>query len=147
MVCAFFGHRVIDEDLEVILKASIIDLIENKNVTTFLVGHNGAFDNLVRSTLKKLLLAYPKIRFFVVLAYRPVEKSKNQNFDFSDTIYPDALANVPARYAIDKRNRWLIDNCDYVITYAKYPGGAARFSALAKKKGKIVISLVDMNCD
>lgn len=147
MVCTFFGHRVVSEDLNDILKSSIVELIENKSVTTFLVGHNGAFDNLVRSTLKQLSVVYPKIRYFVVLAYRPIEKEKNLHFDFSDTIYPDALSNVPAKYAIDKRNRWMIDNCDYVISYVKYPGGAARFSELAKKKGKIVISLVDMNCD
>ena len=141
MVCAFFGHRVIDEDLEDILTDTIIRLID-KNVTTFLVGNNGAFDSLVRSTLKKLSVFYPKIHYFVVLAYRPIEKEKNPNFDFSDTIYPDILATVPAKYAIDKRNRWMIDNSDCVVCYIKYPGGAAKFKAIAEKRGKTIINIV-----
>ncbi|MEE1280074.1 MAG: hypothetical protein UHH95_04500 [Oscillospiraceae bacterium] len=47
--------------------------------------------------------------------------------DYTDTIYPDGLEGVPPNYAISRRNMWMIDNADYVVTYVKYiVGGAAR---------------------
>ena len=147
MVCAFFGHRQIDEEIEPLLERTIVSLIENNKVDRFLVGHNGAFDSTVRSTLKRLSCVYPNIKYFVVLAYRPIEKNKTPYFDFSDTIYPDVLATVPVRYAIDKRNRWMIDKSDYVISFVKYHGGAAKFTSLAEKKGKTVINLASINLD
>lgn len=49
---------------------------------------------------------------------------------------------MPPNYAISRRNMWMIDNADYVVTYVKYiVGGAARFKELSEKKGKIVINL------
>ena len=95
----------------------------------------------------KLYEDFANIKYFVVLAYRPIEKNKTPYFDFSDTIYPDVLATVPVRYAIDKRNRWMIDKSDYVISFVKYHGGAAKFTSLAEKKGKTVINLASINLD
>ncbi len=142
MVCTFFGHSKAGEEIVPLLRSTLTDLIEAKDVVAFLVGNNGNFDAIVRGLLKDLSNIFPHIKYFVVLAYRPVEKVKNPAFDFSDTIYPDVLANTPQRYAIDRRNRWMIDKSDYVITHAKYPGGAAKFKALAEKKGKIVINIM-----
>ncbi len=146
MVCTFFGHRETEQEIVPLLKSTLIDLIENKETTVFLVGNNGNFDTFVRTILKDLSYTYPRIKYFVVLAYRPIEKNKNPSFDFSDTIYPDILANTPKRYAIDRRNRWMIEKSDYVVTYVKYHGGAAKFKTLAEKRGKVVLDLVDMNC-
>ena len=142
MVCTFFGHRETEQEIMPLLRATITEMIENKGVTIFLVGNNGRFDAIVRAVLKDLLNVYPHIKYFVVLAYRPIEKKKNPSFDFSDTIYPDVLADVHPKYAIDKRNRWMVDKSDYVITYVKYPGGAAKFKTLAEKRGKAVINIV-----
>ncbi len=141
MVCTFFGHREIEQEIISLLKSTLTDLIENKDVTTFLVGHNGGFDAVVRALLKDLSDIYPHIKYSVVLAYRPIEKEKNPTFDFSDTIYPDALAGVHPKYAIDRRNRWMIDKSDYVVTYVKYHGGAAKFKTLAERSGKTVINI------
>ena len=39
--CTFFGHRDTPEDIRYDLKQVLIDLIENKGVMWFYVGHNG----------------------------------------------------------------------------------------------------------
>lgn len=142
MTCTFFGHRDADAGIEPKLIEIITDLIENKSVTSFYVGNNGQFDYLVRKNLKKFKERYPNIDYAVVLAYMPREKKEFDLSDYSDTIFPDGLESVPPRFAIPKRNEWMINNSDYVVTYVKYiVGGAAKFKNLAQRKGKMVIEI------
>ena len=54
MVCTFFGHRDILEDIKPALTQTITDLIKNNSVDTFYVDDKGDFDNIVRKTLKEL---------------------------------------------------------------------------------------------
>jgi hypothetical protein len=62
--------------------------------------------------------------------------------DYSDTVFPEGLEKIPPRFAISKRNRWMIEHSDYVVTYVRHSfGGAAQFKALAEKKGKKAIEL------
>ncbi|MCQ2440539.1 MAG: hypothetical protein MJ076_01410 [Clostridia bacterium] len=62
--------------------------------------------------------------------------------DYSDTIYPDGLEKVPRKFAIDRRNRMMIDWSNIVIIYVCYPfGGSAKFREIAEKKGKEIINL------
>lgn len=140
--CCFFGHRDTPSEISDKLEQTIIDLIENKSVDTFYVGNQGSFDFMVRETLKRLKVKYPHINYSVVLAYMPGKREEYE--DYSDTIYPDGLENVPRKFAIDRRNKWLVDNSDYVIAYiSRSFGGAAKFYELAVKRKKNVINLYD----
>ena len=70
---------------------------------------------------------------------------KDENSEYSDTIYPMGLENVHPRFAIERRNRWLVDNSDYVIAYVNRTyGGAAKFYELAVKRKKKTINLNDV---
>ena len=121
------------------LRSAIEDLIK-QGVTEFLVGHQGQFDAMVRSCLQSLQVQYPDIRYHVVLAYLP---TKNREFeDFSDTIYPEGLETVHPKYAISRRNRYLLDMADICICYVNYTyGGAYQFYRKAKSRGLTVINL------
>lgn len=142
--CTFFGHADTPKEIEPILKSTLVDLIKNKNVNKFYVGNHGGFDSMAKNTLKDLKKVYPDIKYYVVLAYMPSKKNELDYEDYSDTIYPDELENTPPKYAIDKRNRWMIDKSDTVITYVNRDfGGAARFKKIAQRKDKIVINLYD----
>lgn len=142
MICTFFGHREVPESIENDLQRVLIDLIKNKDVNLFYVGNQGNFDALVRKNLKYLKSIFPNINYYVVLAYMPKESSKLNTNNFSDTIYLDGLELTPPKYAIDKRNRWMLNQSEYVVTYVKTTfGGAYKFKNLAEKKGKIVINL------
>ncbi len=84
------------------LRSALIELIENKNATLFLVGNHGNFDTMVRHQLDDLSKIYP-IKYFVVLAYMP---NRKQPFDIEDehTVLPEGIENVPYRFAIDYHN-------------------------------------------
>lgn len=143
MVCTFFGHKDTPDEIAPTLLSVLTDLIKNKNVNFFYVGNNGNFDYIVRQQLKKLKKEYPEIEYSVVLAYIPTQKKSDPLEDHYDTIIPDGIENTPPKYAIVKRNKWMIDKSDYVITYVKYnTGGAIQFKNLAQRKGKTVINLV-----
>lgn len=138
MTCTFFGHHSAPKEIEPTLRATLIDLIENQNVTLFYVGNHGGFDSMVRRTLKSLSNTH-NITYYVVLAYMPENPDENH----ADTLLPDDIETVPKRFAITYRNRWMIDRADFVVTYVSNPiaSGAAQFKELAERKGKAVINL------
>ena len=132
--CCFFGHREVTHNIREKLKATIEKLITEDNVTEFYVGHQGQFDSMAYSVLKELKVNYPQIRYTVVLAYMPDEHIKE--FYGEDTIFPDGLETVPKRFAISKRNDWMIRQSGFAVCYVhKVTGGAAKFREKAEKKG------------
>ncbi len=142
MVCTFFGHRTAGEEISERLRAVLIDLIENQGVTLFYVGHQGRFDAMVRRELKELKKRFSHIKYFVVLAYMPQQRKEEDVFDYSDTIYFDLPKNTPLRFAVDKRNRVMIEKADFVVTYVRsVTGGAAKFKEIAKRKNKRIIEI------
>lgn len=144
MKATFFGHSTVSPHIKPLLRKTVVDLIVNKGIKEFYVGNHGAFDGMVRKVLKELKDEYPSIKYNVVLAYLPVKKEEYQ--DYSDSIYPDLLEKVPYRYAICRRNEWMINNSDVVVTYTeKCFGGAYEFKKKAQKRGKTVIELYSPN--
>lgn len=141
--CTFFGHRECPDSIRPALKSVIEDLIVNHNVERFYVGNQGQFDALVRCVLRDLCAEYPQIDYAVVLAYLPGEKAPYR--DDSDTIFPEGMECVPPRYAISKRNAWMLKRCEYVVAYVNHTwGGAAKYTQQAQAQGKTVIHLGNM---
>ena len=146
MTVSFFGHRKIcgNEEIKRKLKEILQKLIAENGATNFYVGNNGEYDTIVRKTLKELKKDYPQINYAVVLSYLPIENKIKENDDYSDTIFPEELAKVPRRFAIDKRNHWMIERSSAVVTYVKNNiGGAAKFKEIAEKKGLNIINISD----
>ena len=120
----------------------LIDLIENHTVDMFYVGQQGAFDSMVRSVLKELVSLYPHINYAVVLERLPPKRDEFDTRDYSDTMLPEGIEAVHPRFAISWRNKWMIKQSDYVVTYITHSwGGAAQFAELAEKQKKTVINL------
>ena len=146
MTATFFGHRNAPDTIKPILRKAIVDLIENRGVDLFYVGNQGSFDRTAISVLRGLKEEYPKIQYYVVLAYVPHNKERLGLEEGDSTVYPECLDKTPPKYAIIKRNRWMLERADFVITYVTHiTGGAADFKALAESKGKTVINL-DIRC-
>ncbi len=148
-ICCFAGHRKITDDIEIIkekLKKEIISLIENHNVTTFYNGGKGDFDWLCAHTVDDLKKDYPFISSQLVLAYIPKEKNKYAYTlkIFDSMIYPK-MEKTPPRFAIIKRNQWMINDSNFLIAYVKnHFGGAYKTLQYAERKKNIkIISLVD----
>ena len=88
-------------------------MITVENVKKFYVGTNGNFDKMVYRILKVLENEY-QIEVNVVLAYLNF-KTENVYFDIADTIFPDILEKTPFRFAINRRNEYMIKNSHYII--------------------------------
>ena len=132
--CCFFGHREVTHNIRPKLTAILGKLITEYGVTDFYVGHQGQFDSMVYSVLKELKANYPQIRYTVVLAYMPDEHIKELYGE--DTLFPDGMESVPKKFAISKRNDWMIGHSDVAVCYVwKITGGAAKFKKKAEKKG------------
>lgn len=133
----FFGHRDTPTETESILRLTLIDLIEKENATVFYVGNHGSFDNMVCRQLEALSKTYP-IKYYVVLAYMP---TYSQNHS-AQTLFPEGIEQVPRKFAVEYRNKWMLFKADIVITYvARNYGGAYKFKRMAEKKARMVIEL------
>ena len=113
--CCFLGHSMVYEEIKPQLKAIIEHLITKEGVTNFYVGTQGGFDKLVYRVLCKLEEKYP-IQIIVVLAYLNREQ-EIPYYDFEKTIFPDLLTKTPLRFAISKRNSYMIENSEYLVAY------------------------------
>ena len=143
MTITFFGHRDTPSRVKKPLRKIIKMLIEDYGADLFYVGNQGEFDNAARIILKDLKKEY-KFSYGVVLAYSPF-KSREYDESLADAIFPEELENASAKSAIPRRNEWLINNSDMVITYVhKSEGGAYRSKILAEKKGKIIINIPEL---
>ena len=135
--CTFFGHRECYGLDRQVLQQTIEELI-TKGVDTFYVGNQGQFDSAVYSSLKELRKEHPRIRVCVVLAYLPTEK--NECDDMTDTMYPEIEGHP--KFAIERRNRWMIEASDYCLCYINHTWGSAyKFGKMAKRCGKTVINI------
>lgn len=138
MTVCFFGHRDTPESVRPILRQTLIELIEKKEADRFYVGNQGTFDTMALQTLQELKKEYTHIAYSVVLAYLPTQPSEIS----CSTIYPEGMELAPARYAIDRRNRWMIEHSDTVVCYVSLSfGGAAKYRDLAHQKKRIVLNL------
>ena len=116
MTCTFFGHASFIKSIEEELKLKITSLI-NQGVSQFYVGNNGLFDLTVQTILAELSRKRTDFNYSVVLS-RLNEASLTK--DQSKTLFPYGLEKSLPRFAISKRNEWLIDNSDLVVCFVTH---------------------------
>lgn len=137
--CTFFGHRECPEEMREVLLETIAELVRKEKVEMFYVGNQGRFDQLVLSALRTLKSRgdFPVFEYAVVLAYYPDRQSIDEKFGAEETLLPERQELVHPRFAIDRRNRWMIGQSEVVIAWVEHSwGGAAKYTALAQRKGK-----------
>lgn len=143
--CTFAGHSTAPETLKNELIAAVTDLIENQGVTTFYVGNHGRFDSLSASAVRAVKQSHKDIRLILVVP--KMSSTIDNNKDYYSDMYDEIL--IPAesdaahyKAMITVRNRWMVDNSDYIITYIRREhGGAYNTYKYAKKQNISIISL------
>ena len=107
--CTFFGHRDCPSSIKEKLYEEIEQLISHHGVDTFYIGTQGSFDRMAYAVLKELRNKYPSIKVYRVLAYMPKNGAvSNDDGSGKDTILPEGIERVHARYAIVRRNNWMV---------------------------------------
>ena len=90
---------------------------------------------MAASAVRRQKENYPHIESVLVLAYLNTDRGAD---GYDATVYPP-LEKVPRRYAIVKRNEWMVSVSDVVISGVKHGwGGAARTLEFARKKRKVI---------
>ncbi len=139
-ICTFFGHS----DCYGLDEKMLLDAIEKritKGVDTFYVGNQGHFDSMVLKCLKKLKGIHSHITFTVVLAYLPARDLEYDPYH-NCGIYPEGVELGPTRFAIERRNKWMIAQADYCLCYVNRTwGGAYKFAKQAKRKGLTIMNM------
>lgn len=123
MTCCFFGHKDTPPSVKDRLEATVEKLIVEQDVTSFLVGNQGQFDSMVLAVLRELKEKYPFISYSIVLAYMPTEKSEWTPYESRETVFPEGMETVHPRYAISKRNEWLLVEADIIVCYITHSWG------------------------
>lgn len=142
MICTFFGHRMAPREIEKPLERVITDLIITHKADFFYVGNQGNFDSIVQRVLRRVKQQYPHIQYAVVLERMPSDNSALE--ETVETIFPEGMENVPPRYAIDRRNTWMLSKATFVVTYVTHTvGGAFKFKEKARKQRKTVIDIAE----
>ena len=149
MIITFCGHSnclFSDEEREK-LKQLLIKEIRKNPTCKFYLGGYGDFDGLCLRMLKDLKADFPEIELIFITPYLDKNYSKLEfaKYHYDDVIFPP-LENVPRKFAILKRNEWMVEEADLVIAYVMYSwGGAAKTLEYAKRKKKTIINLAINN--
>lgn len=139
MTVTFCGHgdTICDKSLTEKL-TDCIDALIQEGATRFYLGGYGNFDILAAQIVKNIKKRNPEIKSVLVIPYL------DRKYDLSlydESVYPP-IESVPKRYAISKRNEWMVDHSDVVVSYVSHGfGGAATLLRYAERKKKHIISL------
>lgn len=143
MIVSFFGHANTTSSTYPLLEQTIIELSKHNDDISFLVGTHGAFDRMAQTALKSATEQYSHIKAHIVLAYYDPTVIKDDWEQYKlPTIYPEGIEKAPKRFAIDFRNKYMINECNTIICYISHDwGGAAKYVKIAEKKHKKIINL------
>ncbi len=151
MVVAFAGHSFIASPNEVKaqVKNALRHFFSTATAISCYLGGRGAFDELCAGACKELKEEYPNIELVYVMPYLSIaeqEKFKQQKAygTYDSTVYPP-IESTPPKFAILKRNKWMMANADVVIAFVnRRYGGAYQALQVAIRKKKQVVNLCDL---
>ncbi len=142
--CFFVGHRDTPSQILPVLEKTIEIHIKNYGVKIFIVGGYGGFDRLVATALLAAKKKCPEITLLRLIPYHPAVRPFKTPVGFDNTYYPSGLENVPRKFAIVRANQYVVDQVDYLITYARHSfGNAHKIMEYAAKRKKNVCNLAE----
>ena len=137
MKITFCGHKEVAdrESVEQWIYSVCTDLIA-RGASEFYLGGYGSFDYLCAATLRELKKVHPHIRLVLILPYL---NSSMLTDGYDETIYPP-LESVPKRFAISRRNEWMVRESDAVVAYVTHGwGGAVKTLEYARRQKKEIL--------
>ena len=145
MIITFCGHSNYTSSLkdeEQLLK--LFEMVACGKQVDFYLGGYGGFDSFALKCAKIYKQRYKDTKLVFITPY--LDKWLNNRKDilrnnYDEIVYP-SIELVPQKFAIIKRNEWMIDNADYLFAYVKTRyGGAYRTLIYAHKHKKSYTNL------
>lgn len=130
------------------LKRSIIELIENHGVSHFISGMAIGVDMIAAEIVLEIKKKYPEITLECALPCETQANNWTENYRdryFSIIEMSDKETLLQTHYSRDcmhKRNRYMVDNSDYVIAvWNGLPSGTGKTVLYAKENNKQIIQI------
>lgn len=144
-ICCGFGHRTLLMNIEKPLRETLERLIKELGVTVFYTGGMGEFDELFSRTVRSLKRDYPGLQLILVVPYLTSRLNADKVFLstlYDEIIIPAELDGIYSKKAIGLRNRWMVDQSDYIVAaLRREDGGAAAAIKYARENRKRIIEL------
>ena len=139
MLVTFCGHKdIADQSTVRVAVDEVLRGLIAEGADYFLLGGYGGFDLLAARAVLDLKQQHPEIHSTLVIPYLNREYSTDL---YDDTTYPP-LEDVPMKFAISRRNEWMVDQADVVVAYVTHGwGGAAATLKYAERKNKRIINV------
>lgn len=143
----FIGHREIKNviGVENKLYPIIQDLVMHKDFVEFYLGRNGEFDIIAASVIRRVKkeIRSENSAMILVLPYSVADMEDYINY-YDEIVIPEELFGVHYKSAIKKRNEWLVDRSDLLISYIeREKGGAYQCLRYGCKQNKAIINIVN----
>lgn len=121
MIATFIGHRKIQncERLTAKLKETVLNLIDKKQVDTFLFGSRSAFDDLCLDVVTEIKQSRPHIKRIYIRASNLYIDNDYKTYllkFYDDTYFPDKIKKA-GKASYVERNEHMIDKADCCIFY------------------------------
>lgn len=144
--CCGFGHRDCNAVLTDRLYTLLHYLSYEYGVTNYLTGGMGTFDSAFCGSVRMLKRKKEGIRLSLIKPYFSNEPNWSKDYYtscYDHVVVPNCLMGVHPKAAIRLRNRWIIDNSDFIFLYVyRNFGGAYEAFKYAKRVNKTIIELV-----
>ena len=139
MIITFCGHSTYsptreDEDWMLLL----FEGVSRIQPITFYIGGYGNFDEFAKRCAQKYKATHPGTKVCFISPYLGKWLEDRKEYlqrEYDEILYPE-IENVPPKFAISKRNEWMVDQADYVIAYVKTHYGGAYNTLLYAHKHK-----------
>ena len=150
MTISFAGHSIIpfgDRIKEAVKEEMRHLIVDGERISCYLGGY-GDFDKICACACRELKQEYADIDVVYVTPYMTESeqakiKEKQRCCLYDSVIYPP-IEGVAPRFAILKRNEWMMTNADVIIAYVDHSyGGAYQSFLVAKRRKKKIINICD----
>ena len=137
MIITFFGHssymyNAIEEEK----LFHLIEAISHNDIVEFYLGGYGKFDALAEKCCKRYKEKHGESKIIFITPYINKwldDRKEYINKRYDEIIYPE-LEGVPPKYAILRRNEWMIKKANHVFFYVNtHYGGAYKAMLFAAK--------------
>ena len=149
MIITFFGHSNFrnEPDDESRLLALFEDISNGEQIDFYLGGY-GNFDSFAKNCARKYKETHPNARVIFITPYLGKWLDERKDYlekEYDEIIYPEIESAIP-KFAIIKRNEWMVNHADYVFAYVQtHYGGAYKSLLYAHKHQKPYTNLYKGN--
>ena len=146
MIITSFGHSDFNKaHVFENMVLSILSEIAKDEKIEFFIGGYGSFDFFFYQCCMKFKKIHSNAKVVFVTPYITEDYQKKRlasyKNSYDEIVYPN-LEKVPYRFAICHRNKWMVEQADYIIAYINHEwGGAYQAYKYAIRKGKKVFNL------